>query len=54
MIHVLTSIRIRSGKREQFVELFKTNVPNVFAEQGCVEYTPAVDLDAQLLPSGSG
>ena len=50
MIHVLASIHIRSGKRERFVELFKANVPNVLAEQGCVEYTPAVDLDALLPP----
>ena len=48
MIHVLASIRICPGKREQFVKLFKANVPNVLAEHGCVEYTPAVDLDAQL------
>ena len=50
MIHVLASIQIKPGKRDEFLEIFKTNVPNVLQEEGCVKYSPAVDIDAELPP----
>ena len=50
MIHVLASIQVKPGKRNTFLEIFKTNVPNVLQEEGCVEYSPAVDIDAGLPP----
>ena len=50
MIHVLASIQVKPGKRNAFLEIFKTNVPNVLQEEGCFEYSPAVDIDARLPP----
>ena len=50
MIHVLASIQIKHGKRDTFLEIFKINIPNVLQEEGCVEYSPAVDIDAGLPP----
>ena len=50
MIHVLASIQVKPGKRNTFLEIFKTNVPNVLQEEGCVEYSPVVDIDAGLTP----
>ena len=50
MIHVLASIQVKPGKKNVFLEIFKTNVPNVLHEEGCVEYSPAVDTDAGLPP----
>lgn len=50
MIHVIASIRVREGRREEFIEIFNANVPNVRAEAGCAEYVPAVDLPAGLPP----
>jgi len=50
MIHVLASIQVKPGKKNVFLEIFKTNVPNVLQEEGCVEYSPAVDIDAGLPP----
>ena len=44
MIHVLASIEVKPGKKAEFIELFKGNVPNVLAEDGCIEYAPAVDV----------
>lgn len=53
MIHVIASVSIKEGKREEFLEIFKANVPHVKAEKGCIEYRPAIDvvtgIDAQLL-----
>ena len=50
MINVIASIQIREGKVSEFLENFKANVPNVLAEKGCIEYFPAVDIDADLPP----
>lgn len=48
MITVLASIRVKAGGRSAFLEIFKENVPHVRNETGCVEYFPAVDIDAGL------
>lgn len=48
MIHVVASIRVRAGKLSKFLEVFKSNVPNVKKEKGCIEYFPTVDIDANL------
>lgn len=48
MINVLASIRIRQGQRQAFLDIFNANVPKVKQEDGCIEYFPAVDVDAAL------
>ena len=50
MINVLAAISVKPGKRDEFVKIFKANVPNVRAETGCIEYVPTVDVDAELAP----
>ena len=50
MIHVIASVSIKQGRRAEFLEIFKANVPNVLEEQGCIEYRPAVDVPAELDP----
>ncbi|MGI9536762.1 MAG: putative quinol monooxygenase [Desulfocapsaceae bacterium] len=50
MIHVIASVSIKPGKRGEFLEIFKANVNNVLQEKGCIEYRPAVDVDAGLDP----
>ncbi len=48
MIHVVATIEVAAGKREDFLEEFHKLVPLVHAEQGCVEYGPAVDAETAL------
>ncbi len=48
MIHVIASIGVKPGKRAEFIEAFKKNVPAVLAENGCVEYIPTVDTDSGI------
>ena len=43
MIHVLATVTCNPGTRESFLKVFNANVPNVLAEDGCVEYGAAVD-----------
>jgi quinol monooxygenase YgiN len=48
MIHVLATIEVVPGRREAFLEEFRRIVPLVRAEQGCLEYGPAVDLATDI------
>jgi quinol monooxygenase YgiN len=50
MVHVIASIRVQPGRLSRFLEIFKSNMPAVKAEKGCIEYRPAVDVDAGLPP----
>jgi quinol monooxygenase YgiN len=43
MVHVLAMITTKPGKRAEVLALFNANVPNVHAEDGCIEYGAAVD-----------
>ncbi len=46
MIHVLASIKVKEEHREKFIEIFKSNVPKVLAEAGCIEYAPTIDFES--------
>jgi quinol monooxygenase YgiN len=50
MINVLASINVKSGRRAEFIAIFKANVPAVLAEKGCIEYGPAIDLPTGMPP----
>lgn len=50
MIHVLASISVKEGKRAEFLEIFKANIPKVIKEKGCIEYRPTVDLATDIPP----
>jgi len=45
MIHVIAILTAQPGKRDIVLKEFRANVPNVRAEQGCIEYGAAVDAD---------
>lgn len=45
MIHVLAILTALPGKRVEVLEAFQANVPAVHAEDGCIEYTPVVDVE---------
>ncbi len=50
MITVIASIHVKPGHISQFIDIFKSNVPAVLAEEGCIEYYPTVDLKTGLPP----
>ena len=43
MIHVIAIITTKPGKRQEVLEIFRNNIPAVHAEQGCLEYSAAID-----------
>ena len=44
MINVIASIHIKEGRLSEFVEIFKSNIPNVLQERGCLQYMPTIDV----------
>jgi quinol monooxygenase YgiN len=48
VIDVIASIRVRPGRLDEFLTVFKALVPEVLAEDGCHGYYPAVDIDTGL------
>ena len=45
MVHVVAVITAKSGKRDDVLEAFHANIPNVRAEDGCIEYGPTIDAE---------
>jgi quinol monooxygenase YgiN len=45
MIHVLAIITAQPGRRDDVLREMHANVPNVLAEDGCIEYGPVVDAE---------
>jgi quinol monooxygenase YgiN len=48
MINVVASIHIKEGRLSEFIEIFKSNIPNVLEEKGCIEYVPTIDVPTGL------
>ncbi len=48
MIYVIATIQVVDGRRDDFVQAFRANVPNVLAEDGCIEYEPTVDVETEI------
>lgn len=48
MIHVLATVELVPGQREAFLVEFAKLVPLVRAEDGCLEYGPAVDVATSI------
>ncbi|MDL1984998.1 MAG: antibiotic biosynthesis monooxygenase [Deltaproteobacteria bacterium] len=53
MINVIASIHIKEGRLSEFIEIFKSNIPNVLEEKGCIEYVPTIDVPTGLPPQES-
>lgn len=50
MVYVIASIRVKKGRLQDFIEIFKSNVPDVRKEKGCIRYLPTVDINCDLPP----
>ena len=48
MIHVIATIELKPNSREAYLSILQKNVPNVKAEEGCLAYEPALDIDSGL------
>ena len=48
MIHVIATIRTKAGRRQDLLNEFRSLVPQVRAEAGCIEYGPATDVNSGI------
>ena len=48
MIHVIATISLAPGQQQAFLAEFNQIVPAVHAEDGCIEYGPAVDAQTDI------
>lgn len=48
MIHVIATVELAPGARENFVDEFRRLAPLVRAEDGCIEYSGAVDVQTSI------
>jgi quinol monooxygenase YgiN len=48
MIHVIATVELAPGTREKFLTEFRKLIPEVRAEDGCIEYGPAVDAETDI------
>ena len=48
MIHVIATIELKPGCRDDYLKILKGNVPNVKAEDGCLAYEPTIDMESGL------
>ena len=48
MIHVIATIEIAQGRRDDFLTEFHRIVPQVRDEDGCLDYGPTVDIETNL------
>ena len=44
-VHVVAVITAKPGRRAELLQAFQANVPNVHAEDGCIEYVATVDTE---------
>ena len=47
-VFVIATIEVKPGKRDEFIKIFKGNVPNVIAEKGCMMYAPTIDFPSEI------
>ena len=52
MIRVVAILTAKPGRREEFIALFKANIPAVLQEKGCTEYVPVVDDEGSSAKMG--
>lgn len=48
MVHVIAFIKVKPQHRNDLIRIFKANVPNVLAEDGCIQYTLTTDTDSGI------
>lgn len=53
MIVVLATIELQPGKREDFLREFRRIIAPVRAEDGCIEYFPAIDTVSGIAAQGT-
>jgi quinol monooxygenase YgiN len=52
MIHVIATIQLNEGCRDEFLDHFRALLPSVLEEAGCVDYGPTIDVPTTIPAQG--
>lgn len=45
MIYVISTITLKEGRREDYLQQLCAILPTIHEEEGCLEYCPTIDID---------
>ncbi len=48
MVHVIATIKVQPGMRDEWLDQFRAIVPSVQAEAGCIAYGPTISAATDL------
>ena len=48
MIHVVATVELKPGCRDQYLDILRQNIPHVRAEEGCIAYEPTIDIETDI------
>ncbi len=48
MICAVATLEIAAGRRDDLLAIFQKLVPQVLAEEGCIEYIPTIDMPSNF------
>ena len=49
MIYVVADILFKRAKKNQYVDILKTNIPKVLDEEGCIEYALTEPIQSETV-----
>jgi len=52
MIHVIATIELAEGRRDDFLAAFHDLMPAVHQEEGCLDYGPTIDVETNIAAQG--
>lgn len=52
MIHVIATIELHEGKRDEYLTEVRDVVPKVRDEDGCLSYGPTLDVETNIAAQG--
>ena len=48
MIHVVATIKLKAGCRDEYLKILNSIVPDVRGEKGCLAYGPNIDTETDI------
>jgi len=52
MIYVIATVECKQGRRDAYLDVLRSNIPNVRAEQGCLKYEATLDVNSGIPVQG--
>jgi quinol monooxygenase YgiN len=53
MVYVIATVECKEGSRDAYLEVLRSNIPAVLAENGCLKYEATIDADSGIPLQGA-